>query len=472
MTLKRYFFTICILIIAILSLFTELYTELVISLASVLLLLLLDKMGKGVVLREIVAFLYAFTCLVMPVIGYTYYTRSNMLALIWVKFMPVPANVYFSYTLPATALFCVALTFPYLPDAENEHGAGVKNLIARIKTVLAGNKKISLVILGVGSAISFTLNYLPSGLKYFGTLFFFGSFAGFLYLYFSPGFRNKRWLLLLFAAFTVYNSVSGGMFTIVAYMGINIVSFMVIGKSAALWKKAMVFVIAAFFLIALQNVKLTYRSYIWHSNYSGNKVTLFATIFWDNIQKGDNLIEKNAFFPVYVRANQGYNISLVMRRFPKIMSYDGGTNLMRNFASAFVPRFLWPDKPEAGGKFNMAYYAGYNIVGYSTNVGPMGEAYGSFGVTGGIIYMFLLGLFIRWAYTMLFKIARRIPLLVCWIPVMFYQVISSGETDSLQIFNSLIKAAFFLLLIYKFLPGWFGIKPDNKPGGMKKPVLA
>jgi len=73
---------------------------------------------------------------------------------------------------------------------------------------------------------------------------------------------------------------------------------------------------------------------------------------------------------------------------------------------------------------------------------------------------------------MIFKIARRIPLLVCWIPVMFYQVISSGETDSLQIFNSLIKSAFFLWLLYKFVPAWFGIKPDKKPGAMKKSVLA
>jgi hypothetical protein len=449
-----------------------LYTELVISLASVLLLLLLDKMGKGVVLREIVAFLYAFTCLVMPVIGYAYYTRSNFLAKLWVKYMPVPANVYFPYALPAIALFCLALTFPYSPDTENGHGEGVKNLIGRIRTVLAGNKNISLVILGLGSAISLTINYLPAGLKYFGTLFFFGSFAGFLYLYFSPNFRNKRWLLLLFGAFTLYNSIAGGMFTIVAYMGINIVSFMVIGKSAALWKKALIFVIAAFFLIALQKVKVTYRSYIWHSNYTGNKMALFVNIFWENIQKGDNLIENTTFFPVYVRANQGYNVSMVMRRFPNIVPYDGGANILRNFASAFVPRFLWPDKPEAGGKFNMAYYAGFNLVGYSTNVGPLGEAYGSFGVTGGIIYMFLLGLFIRWAYTMIFKIARRIPLLVCWIPVMFYQVISSGETDSLQIFNSLIKSAFFLWLLYKFVPAWFGIKPDKKPGAMKKSVLA
>ena len=130
---------------------------------------------------------------------------------------------------------------------------------------------------------------------------------------------------------------------------------------------------------------------------------------------------------------------------------------MKAFASAFVPRFLWPDKPEAGGKFNMEFYTGYRIVGWSTNVGPLGEAYGSFGVTGGIVYMFFLGLFIRWMYVLVFKAARNVPLLICWLPVFFFQIISSAETDSLQIFNSLIKASFFVWLLYKFLPSWFGV---------------
>ena len=104
----------------------------------------------------------------------------------------------------------------------------------------------------------------------------------------------------------------------------------------------------------------------------------------------------------------------------------------------------------------MAYYAGRVIQGWSTNVGPLGEAYGSFGVSGGIIYMFFLGLFIRWIYARIFKVARNIPLLICWLPVFFFQIISSAETDSLQIFNSLIKAAFFVWLLYKVIPQWFG----------------
>ena len=130
-------------------------------------------------------------------------------------------------------------------------------------------------------------------------------------------------------------------------------------------------------------------------------------------------MSRDALFPLYGRTNQGYNVAMVMKRIPAIQPYDNGARLLTVFASAFVPRFLWQDKPEAGGAFNMKYYAGWNIKGWSTNVGPLGEAYGSFGAQGGIAYLFLLGLFLRFVYLRVFIISAKIPLLICWLPVLF-----------------------------------------------------
>jgi hypothetical protein len=144
-----------------------------------------------------------------------------------------------------------------------------------------------------------------------------------------------------------------------------------------------------------------------------------------------------------------------MRRIPQYQEFDNGSRLFLSLASAFIPRFLWPDKPEAGGKFNMRYYTGYTIVGWSTNVGPLGEAYGSFGASGGIIFMIILGFFMRWSYGYVFALARDKPLLIFWIPVLFYQVTYSAETDTLQILNSLLKTAFFIWLLYKAFPRHF-----------------
>ena len=406
--MKKYFYSGFILLIALMSLLTTWYNQLSLALSILLLVMLLDKMGKGIVLRETIAFLYVFTCLVMPIIGYSYYGASNSLSKLWVRYMPVPEETYFSYALPAIAFFCFALTLPFFAGNNTEEGQGLNDLIARIKSYLALHKKTGWVILGIGLPVSFVVNYLPAALQFFATLFFFGSFAGLLYTYYAPNFRYKYLSMWLFGLFILNNALVLGMFTIVAYMAFTIFSFFLLEKRISLFRKIFIFLTAAFFLIVLQNVKLSYRKYLWKTGYGGNKIELFSELFIENAQKGSDLLEKNAFFQIYTRGNQGYNVAQVMRRIPAVKPFDNGDNLIKAFASAFVPRFLWPDKPEAGGKFNMEYYVGVRIVGWSTNVGPLEKLTEALASPGGIIYMFFLGLFIRGVYLRIFKIARKI----------------------------------------------------------------
>jgi hypothetical protein len=80
---------------------------------------------------------------------------------------------------------------------------------------------------------------------------------------------------------------------------------------------------------------------------------------------------------------------------PYRKDFDKGDRLGKVVLSSIVPRFLWQDKPMAGGQENVLYYAGWRIQGWSTNVGPLGEGYGAFGVAGGILFMGLLGIYIR-----------------------------------------------------------------------------
>ena len=455
---KHYILSIIQIVIFLLSLFTDWYAFLSISLAAVILVTILDKLGKGIVLREIIALHSTFVCLIMPVVGYAVYTRNNSLARIWVRYMPVPEDTYFTFALPASAAFVIALCWPMNKKDSSDHGLFFQEVITRIKEILHQPfmKKSSLQILALGTTMFFVSGFLPTALQFVFLLFYFASFAGLLYLYYTPVFRRKWLILSLFALFILFNALRSGMFTIVAYMGLTLFSFFFLGKQTGFFKKTVVFVFCAFFLLLVQSIKPAYRKLVWRG-YQGNQAELFVTLAADKISTGDFLSMK-AFFPIYYRANQGFNVGLVMRRFPKLKPHDNGSNLVLAAASAFVPRFLWPDKPEAGGKFNMKYYANITLKGWSTNIGPLGEAYGSFGVPGGIIFMFLLGMFVRWAYKKLFSLSRKVPLLICWIPVLFYQITYSAETDTLQILNSLIKSAFFIWLLYKFLPPWFGLQ--------------
>ena len=457
----RYIYSGLMLVITILSMTTTWYSVLVISLAVLLLIMILDKMGKGIVLRESTAILYVITCLVMPLVGYTYYTEANRLSRLWVKYMPVTENVYYDFALPAISCFCLAVTWPLSWEKAGDEGPALLKYIDRIKATLRERKNYGVYIMIIGIIVGRISSFLPGGLQFFANLFFFASFAGLLYVYFAGDFKYKKLLFAGFLTFIVFNALGTGMFTIIAYMGVTIYSFFLLSSRPSLLKKVFLLIAAIAFILVLQNTKLAFRKYTWKMGYTGNKVALFGSLFMESLRKGDFLIGNTAFFTTYARTNQGFNVGLVMRRIPKFQPHDEGVNLLRVFASSFVPRVLWPDKPEAGGKFNMKYYANVNLRGWSTNIGPLGEAYGSFGVKGGIVYMFLIGIFIRWAYKRVLVVSNNIPLLICWIPVLFYQVTYSGETDTLQILNSLFKSAVFIWIIYKLIPGWFGKSKDE-----------
>ena len=459
--MRQLFFSGIMCLILIFSLITNVYTFLGIALAVTLLVMILLKLGKGIVLLEVTAFMYVFTCIIMPLIGYSFYSYNDRLSKLWVKYMPITSDIYFSYAMPAITCFCIGITLASLKRNTADEGASINESIARMRQQLSRSRNKGFEIMVVGVLVSLLARFLPVSFNYFATLFFFGSFAGLLYIYFSPTFSNKKLVMLLFLAFILWNALQTGMFTIVAYMGITIFSFFQLGKKTMMIKKVILFLVTVSFFIVLQNVKVIYRKKTWNKSYEGSKVELFSNLFIENVQKGNALFGGDAFFPVYSRTNQGFNVALVMKRIPVIQPYDYGDRLVTVFASAFIPRFLWTDKPEAGGRFNMKYYAGWNIRGWSTNVGPLGEAYGSFGITGGIIYMFLLGLFLRWVYLRVFYLSGKTPLLICWLPVLFYLITSSAETDTLQILNSIIKSAFFIWLLTKFLPSWFGIVKDT-----------
>jgi len=103
----------------------------------------------------------------------------------------------------------------------------------------------------------------------------------------------------------------------------------------------------------------------------------------------------------------------------------------------------------------MKIYAGVTIREWSTNVGPIGEAYGNFGQVGGWLYMICFAYFIRFSYLSFLKICKRRPIFFVWMPPLFFQTVYVMETDSLQAFNSLIKGAIFLYLMFKLFPTLF-----------------
>jgi hypothetical protein len=391
--------------------------------------------------------------------GYIFYTKETFLGNLWRRYMPIGQEYYFALALPAITGFILLLCLP-INGTKSDEGTALTMAVEKVKRKLAGNHAIGIVMMAMGVFVSNFIPFLPGSLKYIFTLVYMSSFAGLLYVYFSPSFRMKGLIIFFFILFLLVGAVRTGMFTIVVYMAMTIFSFFFINKKSPLWRKVLVFVLAGFVLIIVQSIKPEYRKAIWR-NTKVDKTSFFVELISKRINNVENIITPEYMFPIYYRTNQGFQLARVQNYIPRIKPFDRGEHLFVVIASAFVPRFLWQDKPMAGGQDNMLYYSGAVIKGYATDVGPLGEGYGSFGVTGAIIFMMIVGWFIRFVYKRVFIIVDRVPLLLLWIPVFFYQVSYSGENDTLQLLNSIVKISLFIYLVYKIFPVVFN-PPRNK----------
>src|SRR5690606_15216675 len=92
-------------------------------------------------------------------------------------------------------------------------------------------------IIIIGLVMLFLSNFLPVEVRFIAVLFFFAAFAGVLYVYYSESFRFRVPVLVAFILFIMANALRSGMFTMVAYMGITMFSFIFLGTKTNFIKK-------------------------------------------------------------------------------------------------------------------------------------------------------------------------------------------------------------------------------------------
>jgi hypothetical protein len=447
-------FTSSQLIILILGFLVNDYSILIIVESLIILFFTLDKWGNGIIFREVVALHSVLVLLLMPLVGYHFYSINNSLSRIWVKYMPIDEYEYYHFVFPAVLFYITILCWPIKSSQTIDEGPVFVQKIQHTCNSIKFSSINPKTLLIVSSIPYLFIRFLPVQIQYIGYLFFTASFASFLMLYMDKSISKRQIYIYIYLIYILYLAIDSTMFTIIIYMGLTIFSFFFLEMTLSFWKKLTWFVIISFLVLSLQSVKGTFRS---GTNNQNRAFYLFELLI-DETSKGYQSYSSDRFFSFYTRANQGFMVAKVINFIPKNKAFDNGKYLGTAFLSSLIPRIFWIDKPNAGGKFTTKYFTGEELVGNtSMNVSPVGEAYGSFGPIIGIIYMGVLALFIRTAYITFLSLSNQIPLLIFWFPVVFFQVTYSMETDSLQIFNSLIKSGIFIFVLYTISPGMFGV---------------
>ncbi len=388
--------------------------------------------GQRLVILRVISLLAAGQWAFFPVaandfIGY------NILA--------VKEEVYLAFVVPGVALLILGLNLFRKKYQHLEF-----SIFESAKLHLQQNPQLGLYLFAVGWVGGILKTIAPIQLAFFFYLLSHLMFVGGIYALFSPS-KNKLVIIGLVFLLTLAEVVATGMFgEFVFWLGLILIVTL-LGKHIPFWLKVVGFSIACFSLLVIQSVKWEYRDKTWGNEQAAGSGLLLSLIA-DKVATPETLFSPIAMAGILERGNMGFHIGMTMKHVPKKEPFAKGETIFVATVGSLLPRFVWPDKPKAGGQEKMRRFAGYKVRGTtSMNIGPLAEGYANFGKVGGWIYIFLYGTAISWLFSQLILQARTHPTLIFWIPFIFLQVVKV-ETDLTTVLNHALKAVFFAWLVY------------------------
>lgn len=452
MRVKQYkIFVFCLLLGIILLFFTDnYYNAIIYSLQLYTLVRLVNNVGFTIAYLDFLAFYTVLDTLLMPIFGYSHFNENNPISLLWGKYMRVPLDVYFSYMIPANIFLILGLTFFQKFNTTETIGNIKQNLLANLES----KGKIGVYFIFIGFISSEIGRFVPGSLSFVFGLLSWLRLVGPIYLYYSNHTFRKQFLYLAGVLFFL-QSIASGMFGEFVSYSLLLGIILIVGWRVSLPRK-LVLVFSMLLLVAvLQSVKYTYRNITWKNipykgltKYDNSSFEIFSTLVIERLTDLSSLFDENVLFGLYVRMNQGYLISVVMDRVPSIQPLAEGRTILRSIGGILLPRFLWPDKPTAGGAENMRTFLGVRgPITFSMNIGPYGEGYGNFGNFGGLVYVFFYGLSLAYLFHTVLKFCIKAPSLLVFLPFMFFYSLTV-ETDLFGTFNPIIKSGIFLFILF------------------------
>lgn len=401
---------------------------------------LIFKFGNGVPIIELLLLIAGLQWIIGPIIDYNTETAH------FKYYMYVEANEYLDFVVPAYCVFVLVLLF------------GVKN--AKIDKLelekIDSSKGYAILIIGISA---FVLGqFLPTSLNFVTFLARQLLYCGALVLFFSPKKKSKVFFYgVLF--FLFINSIQSALFHDFILWGAIFYMYWSIKNSKSIVVHIAVISVGLLLMTVIQNIKYEYRSNVWSNNVD-NKFDLFIELA-GNVNVFDVLQNDESQNELNVRLNQGWIISAIMDHMPVREEFAKGQTILEAIESSLLPRFLAPNKKQAGGQENFEKFTGLPIgKGTSMGISIMGEAYANFGRNGGIIFMGIWAFFLRRYWHWLMKKAKQNPVLLFMIPLIFLQVVKA-ETELVVVLNHLVKSTVLVFGLF-YIMGWHKINKESE----------
>jgi len=356
--------------------------------------------------------------------------------------MYVPEEQYMALAVPGVILFSFGLdSFRSRKRIAliNHYSSITRQIVNRVEL-------LPYYLIAMGFVFSFLVDRFPPSLAFPAYILSNLKYIGLIYLIFSDKQENKSAILILAFLLTFFSSLKGAMFhDLILWSAFIGMYAAYIFRPTAL-QKFFVVCLGLIFIFVIQAAKDEYRMKLKEQGRSAY-IEKFVTTVEERFE-ADETLKGNNVERLVIRINQGWIISNIMRRVPYYVPHAEGETVVTAIKASILPRFLFPDKPKAGGRKNYEKYSDFYLQS-STSMGIslLGEAYINFGVKGAWVFMFLFGLVSSFVIQRFFLLAVKYPTIWLWFPLILLHFVKA-ETELLVQLNFLVKS---IILVYAFV---------------------
>ena len=192
----------------------------------------------------------------------------------------------------------------------------------------------------------------------------------------------------------------------------------------------------------LQTVKFSMRA-----NLTSGSISSFTALFWGNLFVQSSDATNNN---VNERFNQGWIISDIYSTIPYSRPYYKGETIVSSVLSSALPSFMYGSRAMDAeiSKVYFTEFTGHPLTS-STSMGlsVLGEAYGNFGVFGGMLFMFFWGWGITRLLKWLNKQSKTRNLLWFFLIPMICHDLYKAELSFFKVFNWTFKGFIFAWIL-------------------------
>lgn len=420
-------------------------------------ILFFNSVGKILPVRYLLGLFMCIQFFIGPSLSYNGFDEYQYV----VYRMRVTEGEYFSYAIPAVVSFIIGLhTFSENLLGENLNEDNIKKFVAK-------HSKLPYIFIILGFFTSVLSEYFSSQLAFVFYLLGSLKFIGLFMLVLGTD-SIKPLPLVLVIGSIVSSSLGDGMFHDLLTWIIFVASVYAIKYRFGLNIKLLGLGIFIVMAIIIQQMKGVYRTTI--GTKGGGDLETFTELYEQQSEKKD-FFGFESLAPAVTRINQGFIITNIMVMVPDKEPYANGAELYQILEAAFLPRFIAPNKLQAGDRSIFLKYSGIRLrQGTSMGLSSLGDAYINFGLVGGCIFMFVLGFAYNWILKTFEKKSLKYPMLILFVPLVFYYPIRP-DCELQTILGHVVKSCFLIYLMMTFWKDVFKARVASYKEMIRKPAL-